>query len=105
MCGSSRVQHVRAIAGTLNISMESDPARLKWHRLFVRNRIYRLLCHGTKRELFRRVRSASNRALRLLLAGDFTRARLIASGLVAGLRFRPGPDPELMKLYRILSPG
>lgn len=106
MCGLSQVQHVRAIAGSLDISMEADPARLKWHRLFVRNRIYRLLRHGTKRELFRRVRSESNHVLRLLLAGDFTRARLIASGLVAGLRFRPGPDPELDDSFlEYVSPG
>jgi dTDP-4-dehydrorhamnose reductase len=106
MCGLSRVLHVRAIAGSLNISMESNPMRLKWHRLFVRNRIYRLRCHGTKRELFRRVRSDSNRALKLLLAGDLTRARLVASGLVAGLRFRPGPDPELDEAFlEYVSPG
>jgi dTDP-4-dehydrorhamnose reductase len=106
ICGLSRVQHIRATAGNLDIRTEADPVRLKWHRLFVRNRIYRLRRYGTKREFVRHLASASGSALKLLLEGEFNRARLTASGLVAGLRFRPRPDPAVDKaLLEYVTPG
>lgn len=106
MCGRSRVQHVRAMAGNLNIRTESNPLRLQWHRLFVRNRIYRLRRHGSRRALVKQLVSDGKRALKLAFAGDLKRARLTASGMLAGLRFRPSQDPELDEaLLEYVTPG
>ncbi len=97
MCGLSRVQHVRAAPGNLNIRAESNPERLKWHRMHVRNRIYTLRKHGYRRGVMWQLFSDCRRALRLLLRGDLNRAKLTASGMFAGIRFEPGEDPELDK--------
>lgn len=106
MCGLSRVQHVRAIAGNLNIRTESNPLRLQWHRLLVRNRIFRLRCHGSRRELVWQLVADGKRALKLLSGGDLKRASLTASGILAGLNFHPSQDPELDEaLFEYVTPG
>lgn len=88
-CGRSKVTHVRATAGSLDIRYERNPDRLEWYRHEIRNRVYICRRHGSVRSTLDYIWKTARKALRLAARGDFTRAQIIVHGLTRGLMFKP----------------
>jgi dTDP-4-dehydrorhamnose reductase len=89
LCGQSRVQHLRALSGNLDLRKEVDPIRLQWHQFRVRNSIYNRRLHGDRLQLLDHMLRHLVLFFRLIRAGDFRRARLLGAGLASGLTFKP----------------
>lgn len=89
LVGRSHVEHVRAMAGLLDIRTEKDPTRIGWHRLHIRNRIYVTRRYEGRRSALRYVRRMGRLALRFLREGETHKARMVAEGIFLGLTFNP----------------
>ncbi|KFC62683.1 Galactofuranosyl transferase GlfT1 [Devosia sp. LC5] len=89
MSGASKVTHVRAQAGQLDITTENDERRLRWHQYLVRNTVYSTRLHLSKSFFYRLLAGTIGRALRLALQGHWRQAKIVATGLFQGLVFQP----------------
>lgn len=89
LCGASKVAHIRAQPGKLDIRSERDFDRMLWHECLARNTVYAMRRHRSRRKLVRYVRSTTRTILRLALSGDFQRAGILARGLAKGFFFTP----------------
>lgn len=89
LVGSSKVQHLRQKGGTLSILTEENPARIRYHRHFIRNQAYMLRKYGRTRKLvtftWRQLRLSS----KLMVAGEFTKAFVVMQGLFSSFGFNP----------------
>ena len=85
----SEVTHVRAQPGMLDIRSEAPGPRLGWHRFLVRNTIYNLRTHQSRRALVQYTRATAHRAFRLALDGKLQKAGILAKGIVEGFVFKP----------------
>lgn len=100
LCGGSRVTHVRAAPGKLDIRTENDEDRMRWHQYLVRNTVYTTRRHRSTGRLIRYVRSTTRRVIQLALRGHGRRAMILAAGLAQGFVFRPNEgrfDDALME--------
>ncbi len=89
MCGASRVVHLRALAGRLDIRSETKASRLKWHRYFVRNGLYTRKRHASKAVAMKYAGTKLREALHLFVEGRFVKSSLIVQGVFQGLFFNP----------------
>lgn len=89
MSGASKVTHVRAQAGQLDISTENDERRLRWHQYLVRNTIYSARLHLSKLFFLRLLMGTIARILQLVLQRHWRQAKIVATGLLQGLAFKP----------------
>lgn len=89
LVGRSQVEHLRAQPGSLQITTEPDPVRIKLHRIHIRNLVYnaRTYMDGVRRRqtLLGVVRLVGS----LIAKGRLRHAGIIASGLVSGFLFAP----------------
>ena len=89
LCALSKVEHVRAQPGWPRIETEKNPVRMQWHKHMVRNSYYTTRQHRSKAALARFVFSTLKRIARMLWRGEIRKARLIGTGLVTGIFFKP----------------
>ena len=89
LVGDSRVVHIRALAGRLDIRTENNPDRIKYHFYHLRNDVYLKRRFDTPRAIARQIRKQIKLALQLCLRGDFSRAKIVLEGTLAGMRFNP----------------
>jgi dTDP-4-dehydrorhamnose reductase len=89
LVGRSQVDHLRAQAGSLQITTEPDPMRIKLHRIHIRNLVYnaRKYMSGVRRyqTLLGVVRLVGS----LIARGRLRHAGIITSGLLSGFVFAP----------------
>ncbi|MET0373108.1 MAG: glycosyltransferase family 2 protein [Rhizorhabdus sp.] len=89
LVGNSRAVHVRQLDGKLDIRTETNPTRIGYHYYFLRNQAYNVRRYQSAgafvRHLFRQVKIAG----KLLLTGQFHKARIVATGTMSGIIFRP----------------
>jgi GT2 family glycosyltransferase len=89
LVGRSQVDHLRAQAGSLQITTEPDPVRIKLHRIHIRNLVYnaRKYMDGVRRRqtLLGVVRLVGS----LIAKGRLRHAGIITSGLLSGFVFAP----------------
>lgn len=89
MVGRSQVEHVRALAGTLDIRTEHDRQRIAWHRFQVRNNIYTSRRYARRRVTVKHTLRVGWLALQLTLAGQLRKAWTVATGILLGFMFSP----------------
>lgn len=93
LVGRSRVEHVRAVAGVLDIRTEQDATRIGWHRFQIRNRLYVERRYNGRRATLRYVTQMGRLALTLLRKGETRKARVVVEGIFMGLAFNPDVPP------------
>lgn len=87
--GHSHVEHLRAQAGSLDITTEPDPKRVALHRILIRNMIYTSRTHIGGSHTRHTVRAVLRMAMQLISRRQWSHARIILSGFVAGMFFSP----------------
>ncbi|KKC27760.1 glycosyltransferase family 2 protein [Sphingomonas sp. SRS2] len=89
LVGNSRAVHVRQLDGKLDIRTETNPTRIGYHYYFLRNQAYNVRHYQSAgafiRHLFRQAKIAG----KLLLTGQFRKAKIVATGTMSGIIFRP----------------
>jgi dTDP-4-dehydrorhamnose reductase len=89
LCSSSRVTHVRAAAGSLDIQFEKAIHRMSWHKCLVRNNLYVARRYRSTLVLLVRIARWLTKAVRLAVIGELRKAWIILTGVVSGIFFRP----------------
>ena len=89
MACKSVVVHKRAIQGGLNFLTETDPKRLKNFFYSFRNIGYIELKSSTAKHKTKWTIRRTRDALRLMLRGDFKRAKIILKAMIALMNFHP----------------
>ena len=89
MVGRSQVEHVRAVAGMLDIRTEHDRQRIAWHRFQVRNNIYTSRRYARLGVTVKHTLHVGRLALRLTWAGQLRKAWTVATGIMLGFVFSP----------------
>lgn len=89
LVGNSRAVHVRQLDGKLDIRTETNPTRIGYHYYFLRNQAYNVRRYQSAgafgRHLFRQAKLAG----KLLLTGQFRKAKIVATGTLSGVFFHP----------------
>jgi GT2 family glycosyltransferase len=88
LVGDSRVTHVRAVPGAPDIKKETDPNRIKYFYYLKRNQMFmrRRLHHGSvTKHILWQLRLVAE----LLLQREYYKARLVTTGTIHGLFFKP----------------
>lgn len=94
LVGASRVLHLRQEGGgAINICTEKSPARIRYHRHFVRNELFITRKYANRRRLFTTLSHRLWGMLRLLRGGEFYKARIVLQGLLEALAFSPRVEP------------
>lgn len=89
LVGNSKAVHVRQLDGKLDIRTEVNPTRIGYHYYFLRNQAYNVRRYQSKGAFFRHVARQGKLAAKLLLSGQTEKARIVATGTVSGMLFRP----------------
>jgi dTDP-4-dehydrorhamnose reductase len=89
LVGASRAQHVRQLAGVLDIRTERNPARIGYHFHRIRNDVFMKRRFEGPRAVARLFRGQVKLALQLCRAQEFGKAGIVLRGLLAGLSFNP----------------
>lgn len=89
LVGNSRAVHVRQLDGKLDIRTEVNPTRIGYHYYFLRNQAYNVRRYQSKRALVRHVARQGKLATKLLLSGQFGKAKIVATGTLSGMIFHP----------------
>ena len=95
LCGASKVVHVRANPGILDVRRENTALRRGWHRYRVRNHFYNLKTHRSASAAVRYAFQMLGDVVRLFLEGRTRDAAIIARGIVEGVFFQPNEAPFL----------
>lgn len=99
--GASHVEHVRVVAGAPDIRTETDPVRITWHRLQIRNRMYTDWRYFGPRAAVLYGFEMGRLALSLMQSGQFRKARTVLHGVLMGLVFAP----EVRSVSPVTTPG
>lgn len=102
MVGRSRVEHVRAVPGVLDIRTERDATRIGWHRLQIRNRIYVDRRYEGRKAALRYAARMGRLALGLLRKGEAHKARVVLGGILLGFTFNPDVRPAAAPAVQVL---
>lgn len=93
MVGTSKVFHLRQENGPISILSERNPARMKYHRYFIRNNVF------IARKYSRHYRTVilmfyrlSRLLFNLLRRGQLQKARIVVQGFMESLFFFPGVE-------------
>lgn len=87
--GDSRVLHVRAMDGNLDIRTESNPIRIGYHYHYIRNSVYTIRTYARRPTLVRHVAKKLRLALSLCTKREFDKAKIVFRGTLHGLTFHP----------------
>jgi len=91
LVGASKVLHLRQENGPISILSESNPARMKYHRYFIRNKIFIARKHSWRyRQVVLEAYGNFRLVIKLLCKGKFHKAWVVAHGLVGSVFFYPG---------------
>lgn len=94
LVGASKVLHLRQEGGgAINIRTERSPARIRYHRHFVRNELFITRKYASRRRLLKTLAYRLWGTAKLLLAGEFFKARVTLVGLLEALAFSPRVEP------------
>lgn len=93
LVSESRVVHLRQLSGTVNIMTETNETRLKYHRHHIRNHMYIARMYGRKLEFLRHAIRQLQTLFTVLRKRDLKRARIVATGILESLWFRPSIEP------------
>jgi dTDP-4-dehydrorhamnose reductase len=85
----SKVLHVRAVVGSINILTETNKVRVEYHRHFVRNRLYTARMHHPRLEFLRLILNDVRLMFRLVRNQELKKARIVFIGFMESLWFRP----------------
>lgn len=88
----SKVLHARKLEGALDTRTEVDPVRLKYHYFLHRNTTATILRYDPLSRKILHFWRQFAMLTNLLIRGRFEGARMVVSGTLAGLRFRPTPE-------------
>ncbi|QYC12021.1 glycosyltransferase [Brevundimonas nasdae] len=89
--GDSRAVHVRAAPGALSLAHETEPGRIRLHRLLTRNVILTKRRHEGRASAARYAASRVRMAAGLAVRGQWRKAGVLLAGVIDGLGF----DPEV----------
>ncbi len=89
--GDSRAVHVRAAPGALSLANETEPGRIRLHRLLTRNVILTKRRHEGRVSAARYAASRVRMAAGLAVRGKWRKAGVLLAGVIDGLGF----DPEV----------
>lgn len=89
LVGKSSVLHVRAAPGVLSLQNEDNPIRMGFHRYLTRNTAYLVRTHYGRKAWLQYSWGQIQDAARLVARGQLAKARILASGVWDGARFRP----------------
>lgn len=87
--GDSRVVHVRAASGALSLAHETEPGRIRLHRLLTRNVILTKRRHEGRASAARYAASRVRLATGQILRGRWRKAGVLLAGVIDGVRFNP----------------
>jgi len=93
LVGTSRVLHARKLEGVLNTLNETNPTRLAYHYHLHRNTTSTVLAYDDPARIVLHFWRQTKMMLKALGSGRFHRAWIVFSGTVAGVLFKPRPDP------------
>jgi dTDP-4-dehydrorhamnose reductase len=85
----SKVVHVRAVVGAINILTETNKVRIEYHRHFVRNRLYTARLHHSRLDFLRLIVQDVRLMLRLVRNQELKKAKIVFTGFMESLWFRP----------------
>lgn len=89
LVGRSRAIHVRQMDGKLDIRTETNPTRIGYHYYFLRNQAYNVRRYQSTGAFVRHLFRQAHLAGKLLLSGQFRKARIVAMGTLSGTIFHP----------------
>ncbi|WP_119300671.1 glycosyltransferase family 2 protein [Dongia deserti] len=89
LVSESKVVHLRQVSGTVNILTETNDTRLKYHRHYIRNHLYIARVYSTKFDYVRYAIRQLQMLFTLLGKRDLKRARIVVTGILESLWFRP----------------
>lgn len=93
LVGASKVLHLRQENGPISILSEKNPARLKYHRYFIRNKIFISRKHSWRhRQVVLEVYGNFCLMNKLLCMGEFHKAWIILQGLIGSVFFYPDTE-------------
>ncbi|WP_438852143.1 glycosyltransferase [Brevundimonas nasdae] len=89
--GDSRAVHVRAAPGALSLAHETEPGRIRLHRLLTRNVLLTKRRHEGRASAARYAASRVRMAAGLVVRGQWRKAGVLLAGVIDGVGF----DPEV----------
>lgn len=92
LVSASKVLHMRRVSGTIDILRETDPNRVALHRHLVRNELFVARKYFRKRRVLGLLVSRLGLVARMLKRGQFSKAKIVTSGLIESFRFAPEPE-------------
>jgi GT2 family glycosyltransferase len=92
LVGNSRVMHLRQENGSIDIKTETNHARLKYHRHYVRNEVYVARKYYRQRRALLTVIHQLRLTWQLVMRGELNKARIVMQGLLESGRFKPRPE-------------
>lgn len=93
LVAASKVLHLRRVSGAIDILRELDPKRIELHRHLVRNELFVARKYFRKRRVLGLLMSRLTLVSRMLMRGQFAKARIILAGLRESVGFVPVPEP------------
>lgn len=93
LVGASRVLHARKLEGVLSTLNETNPTRLGYHYYLHRNTTSTIFAYERMGQRWLHLWRQTAMVLKLLARGRLHRAWIVVSGTIAGLFFRPRPEP------------
>jgi len=93
LVGASRVLHARKLEGVLSTLNETNPVRLGYHYFLHRNTTSTVLGHDDWLRIGLHFWRQMAMMFRLLARGRLRRAWIVAAGTIAGVFYRPAPEP------------
>lgn len=93
LVGNSRVLHLRQENGSIDIKAETNQARLKYHRHYVRNEVFVARKYYRQRRALLTVLHQFRLMGELAAKGEWDKVRIVLQGVVESGRFKPGSEP------------
>lgn len=93
LVGNSRVLHLRQENGSIDIKAETNQARLKYHRHYIRNEVFVARKYYRQRRAVLTVLHQVRVMGQLAARGELNKARIVLQGLLESGRFTPGTEP------------
>ncbi len=91
--GKSKVQHLRQENGRIDITTESNPSRVRYHRHHVRNELYIARKYLRPRQLIMSMLHQVKLSLNLVCHREFLKAGIVMAGLLESSHFSPAREP------------
>lgn len=94
LVGASKVLHLRQEGGgAINIRTEKSPARIGYHRHFVRNELFITRKYASRRRMVKTLTYRLWGMFKLVMSGEIRKARVVLIGLLEALAFSPRIEP------------